>query len=274
MKKMHPRTGNLGKEIRENKKMFIIYLVLRVTVLAVLVAQFVKGNYNGVFLCLLTLVLFMIPSFLEKRIKIDVPDTLEIIVLLFIFAAEILGEIQSYYELFPYWDIMLHTLNGFIMAALGLSLVDILNRSKRFAITLSPFFVVMVAFCFSMTIGVLWEFFEYGMDMVFHTDMQKDTVITAITSGMLDPSGGHAVTTVPIESVVVNGQEWNFGGYLDIGLIDTMEDLMVNFVGAVVFSLIGYFYIKGKYKTRFAEHFILTPIEEPEKPAVPEKKEK
>ena len=87
---------------------------------------------------MLTLLLFLVPTFIERKIHVDLPDTLEVIIMLFIFAAEILGEIQAYYITFPYWDTMLHTINGFLCAAIGFALVDILNRSERFSIQLSP----------------------------------------------------------------------------------------------------------------------------------------
>ena len=103
--------------------------------------------------------------------------------LLFIFSAEILGEISSFYVLFPFWDTTLHTLNGFLAAAIGFSLVDLLNRSDRVKFDLSPLFLSITAFCFSMTIGVLWEFFEFAMDQFFALDMQKDTI------GACDPFG-------------------------------------------------------------------------------------
>lgn len=125
-----------------------------------MIAQFLNGNYENVFLCVLTLVLFFVPSFIQLNYHIKLPDTLEVIILLFIFAAEILGEIHAYYILFPFWDTMLHTLNGFLAAAIGFSMVDILNRNERFSFALSPTFMAIVAFCFSMTIGVMWEFFE------------------------------------------------------------------------------------------------------------------
>ena len=160
------------QDVRKHPLLFTIYVVLRFLVLAVLVLEAVKGDYYNVFLCVLTLVLFMIPTFVEHRLHIDVPNTLEIIILLFIFSAEILGEIQEYYLLFPFWDTMLHTINGFLMAAIGIAMVDILNRSRKFKVRLSPAFVALVAFCFSMTVGVVWEFFEYGMDVFFHTDMR------------------------------------------------------------------------------------------------------
>ena len=239
-----------------------VYIVLRLAVILVLIAQFFKGNFENVFLCILTLVLFLVPTFIERKIHVDLPDTLEIIIMLFIFAAEILGEIQAYYITFPYWDTMLHTLNGFLCAAIGFALVDILNRSERFSIQLSPIFLAITAFCFSMTIGVLWEFFECTMDQFFFLDMQKDTVVHTISSVMLDPAGGNHPTAIrDITDVIVvtaDGAQHplGLGGYLDIGILDTMKDLFVNFIGAVVFSIIGYFYVKSRGKGRFARRFI------------------
>lgn len=240
--------------IRKNKGKASLYVVLRILVVLVMVAQFFNGNYDNVFMCILTLFLFLIPSFIDKRLHIELPNTLEIVILLFIFAAEILGEVQQYYLIFDHWDTMLHTMNGFLMAAIGFSLIDILNRSDRVSVNLSPVFVAMVAFCFSMTIGVLWEFFEFGMDWFTHTDMQKDTIVHSISSVLLNPNHVNVPVTIPIHSVVVNGESWP--GYIDIGLIDTMMDLFVNFIGAVVFSVIGVFYIKGRGKGTFAKRFI------------------
>ena len=249
-----------------------VYVALRLMVIAVLVAQVFKRNFENVFLCGLTLLLLLVPTFIERKIHVDLPDTLEIIIMLFIFAAEILGEIQAYYITFPYWDTMLHTINGFLCAAIGFALVDILNRSERFSIQLSPLFLAITAFCFSMTIGVLWEFFECAMDQFFLLDMQKDTVVTAISSVMLDPAGGNHPTAIRnITDVIVvtaDGTQHalGLGGYLDIGILDTMKDLFVNFIGAVVFSIIGYFYVKSRGKGRFARRFIpqVVPTEETE----------
>lgn len=208
----------------------------------------------------MTLLLFCIPSVVELRLSIDIPDVLEAIIYMFIFAAEILGEINKYYLIFPQWDTILHTLNGFLAAAIGFSLVNLLNKSQRFTFQLSPVFLAVVAFCFSMTIGVVWEFFEYFMDMNFGLDMQKDTVVHAISSVMLNPTGANRPEAIRgITSVVVNGQELGLGGYLDIGLIDTMNDLLVNFVGAFTFSVIGYFSLKHKgKKNRLVENLVPT----------------
>lgn len=241
------------QDVRSHPLLFTTYVVLQALVLLVLVLEALKGDYYNVFLCGLTLVLFMIPTFVEHRLHIDVPNTLEIIILLFIFSAEILGEIQEYYLMFPFWDTMLHTMNGFLMAAIGIAMVDILNRSRKFKVRLSPAFVALVAFCFSMTIGVLWEFFEFGMDFFLGTDMQKDTVIHAIHSVSLDPTLSNKVVTIPdIQDVVINGESLGLGGYLDIGIIDTMKDLFVNFIGAVVFSLSGFFFARSKGRRKSA----------------------
>ena len=252
----------LREQIRENKALAAVYIVLRVLVVLIMVAQFFNVNFENVFLCLLTLVLFTIPSFIERTIKIDVPDTLEVIILLFIFAAEMLGEIGSYYTQYPYWDTMLHTLNGFLCAAIGFSLVDILNRSDRFTFSLSPVYLAVVAFCFSMTVGVLWEFFEWAMDSFFLLDMQKDAVVNTISTVMLDPTGrNHPQQIKDITDVIVvtadgTQRALGLGGYLDIGINDTMKDLFVNFIGALVFSIIGFFYVKNRGKGRFARRFI------------------
>lgn len=247
----------LDMELREHKSSFAVYVVLRLVVVIMMILQIFNRNYENVFLCILTLILLVIPSFVQVNFKIELPTALEIIVLLFIFSAEILGEIGEYYIKIPFWDTFLHTMNGFLAAAIGFSLVDILNREERMKFDLSSFFMAVVAFCFSMTIGVIWEFFEFGMDMFFGLDMQKDTILNSINSVMLDPTGGNKPTAIKdITEVVINGQNLGLGGYLDIGLHDTMKDLFVNFIGAVIFSIIGYIYIKNRGKGRFAKSFI------------------
>lgn len=249
-----------SKKLSLRKKRGIVNAILSLIVLFVLVARLLRADYHSVFICILTLMLFNIPFWAEKVLKITLPKELEIIILFFIFAAEILGEIGSFYTYIPWWDTMLHTINGFLMAAIGFALIDLLNNSPKFHITLSPSFVAVVAFCFSMTIGVLWEFFEFGMDMIFHTDMQKDFIVSSIYTVTFNPDGLNSVYEIPeiTETVLLkNGEEiYRFAGYLDIGIIDTMKDLIVNFVGAVVFSTIGYFYILGRNKGVFASKFI------------------
>lgn len=243
----------MDRELREHRSSFIVFYVLRALVIVVLVRQLMLGSYESAFFCVLTLTLLYVPSWLQVKLRIELPPPLEITILCFIFAAEILGEVNAYYERVPHWDTMLHTLNGFLAAAVGFAMVVLLNDDERLTFDLSPVFLALVAFCFSMTIGVLWEFFEFGMDMFFHTDMQRDTVVNAIYSASLDVTRSNKVVAVPgIQEVLVNGESLGLGGYLDIGLIDTMKDLFVNFIGAVVFSFTGFFYAKSKGRKRTA----------------------
>lgn len=261
-KKLKRRRARLDlvAQIKKNKAVFAVYIVLRLIVIVSLVFALVRGNFENAVLCVATLLLLLAPSFIEKSFSVELPSVLEIIIMCFAFSHAILGEIGCFYVKVPWWDTMLHTLNGFLCAGVGFSLIDLLNRDKRFRFELSPVYVALVAFCFSMTVGVLWEFFEFGSDMIFKPDMQKDTVIRSITSVALDPTKSNTPVTVDgITSVVVNGRELGVGGYLDIGLIDTMKDLIVNFIGAVVFSIFGFIYIKYRgRKSRVVENFMVT----------------
>ncbi len=244
----------MGKE--EKRTRTKAEAVLLMLVVLSIVRQFFLGSYHNMFLGILTLILFSIPKVIERRLGVNIPAGLETIILIFIFSAEILGEINAFYVKIPIWDTMLHTTNGFLMAAIGFAMIDIFNRSEKFSIRMSPYFVAFVAFCFSMTIGVLWEFFEFGMDWFFRTDMQKDWILPAISSVKLNPNGENVPVKMVIDSMVVNGQEWNLGGYLDVGIVDTMKDLLVNFIGAVVFSIVGILYLKQRGKGKLAASLI------------------
>lgn len=247
------------------KRDITVYVVLRIMVIATMITQILRGNFENVFMCILTLILFLIPIFIDRKLHIKLPNTLEVMILLFIFSAEILGEVRNFYGTFKHWDTILHTINGFLCAAIGFSLIDILNRSNKFHTKMSPAFVALVAFCFSMTIGVLWEFFEFGMDCFFHMDMQKDRIVSTISSVALNEQKENVPILIEnilytkiyslkggelVETTVKNG-------YLDIGVIDTMKDLLVNFVGAIAFSIIGLLYIKDRDEYKFAEQFML-----------------
>lgn len=229
-----------------SKKRTVVENILLILVLISIVRQFMLGSYHNMFLGILTLILFAVPKLIERKLRVSIPVGLETVILIFIFSAEILGEINAFYVKIPVWDTILHTTNGFLMAAIGFALIDIFNRSEKFSIKMSPYFVAFFAFCFSMTVGVVWEFFEFGMDWFFQLDMQKDWILPTISSVKLNPAGTTEPVRVAIESVVINGEEWNLGGYLDVGIVDTMKDLIVNFIGAVVFSIIGIVYLKHR----------------------------
>ena len=243
----------IKNEKKNNEKSIIVYLILRFIVIICMILQIIRGDLNNAFLCLLTLMLFLLPFIIEKKFSVDIPQTLQIIILIFIFSAEILGEINNFYNIIPFWDTLLHTLNGFLSAAIGLALVDLLNKnSKNFK--LSPIYIVIVSFCFSMTIGVFWELFEYTADNLFKTDMQKDNYVTEISSTLLNDSIKNKTIEInEIDYTILYNLQNNElitikNGYLDIGLKDTMEDLIVNFIGATIFCIIAYISIKSNGK--------------------------
>lgn len=245
-----------------DKKTLRVYVFLRLLVILTLVRQITLGEWENVFVCLLALILFVLPFFVQKKFKISIPSTLEIIILCFIFSAEILGEINSFYVRVPHFDTILHTLNGFLCAGVGFSLIDLLNENSK-KIKLSPLFLSIVAFCFSMTIGVLWEFFEYGADRIFNSDMQKDKIVYKINTVELDETRNNKVVTIKnIDKTVLYDENGNalavINGYLDIGLMDTMKDLIVNFIGALCFSIYDYLYIQNRDKYKFVNNFMLT----------------
>lgn len=253
-----------------DKKSLRVYIIIRFLILVCLIMQIIHHSWNNAFLCLLTLILITLPFIVEKKFKIELPDTLEVIIILFIFSAEILGEINNFFNIFHHWDTMLHTINGFICAGIGFSLVNLLNKNSE-KINLSPAYLLLVSFAFSMTIGVIWEFAEFTMDKLFLTDAQKDHQITTISSVYLNEEGkNESVILKDIEYTKIYSKddsgaliETTIGGYLDIGLNDTMKDLMVNFLGAIIFNLIAYLYIKDNEKYQFVKGFLLTkkPVE-------------
>ena len=256
-------------EYRPKPIVMAVYWVLRFIVIVSLVLSCIRKDYESAWVCVLVLVLYMLPRIVQQNFHIELPSALEIIILVLIFAGEILGELRSYFIYFPHWDTLLHTTSGFVSAAFGYSMVDLLNRNKPEHIQLSPIYLALVSFCFSMTVGVIWEFFEFGMDNFFHMDMQKDTVIHAFSSVNLDPTASNIPVRVEdITDVAVNGTSLGLGGYLDIGLYDTMEDLFVNFIGALTFSVIGYFSAKSG-KNSIAKNFVpvVVPEEAPESEA-------
>ena len=250
----------LGKKVKEQRGVFILYSILRLLVVLIGIRSVLLHNYDVTATCLLVLALFFVPSILEETLKIRIPALFEGIIYCFIFAAEILGELAHFYTQIPIWDTMLHTLNGFLFAAVGFSTVELLNRTNK-NVNLSPLYLTMVAFCFSMTIGVLWEFFECGADLFLGQDMQKDFIVDHFQSVTLDPNHSQEVIHVTdITGTVIqtaSGETYNIsGGYLDIGILDTMKDLLVNFIGAVVFCSFGFAFLKYGEKRKVANKVV------------------
>ncbi|HBT4521985.1 TPA: hypothetical protein MB171_002834, partial [Enterococcus faecium] len=154
-----------------------------------------------------------------------------------------------FYGYFSMWDTFLHAFSGFLAGGVGFSLVYLLNKNTK-TMNLTPLLLAVVSFCFSMTVGVMWEFVEFSADKLLQFDMQKDTIIQQINSVELSKDGNTVyhvpdITRTIIESQNADGKTDKTiiqNGYLDVGIMDTMKDLFVNFIGAVVFSVFGYLY--------------------------------
>ncbi len=261
--KLRKYVKKLLNSYKVNKKTFIWLTVLYIMVILTAVRCIVTQNYESVATCVLVLLLFLLPALIQDRMDVTIPPLFQAIIFTFIFAAEILGEVNHYYVKIPGWDTMLHTINGFLFAAVGFSLIYLLNRSSK-NFNLTPLYLTLVAFCFSMTIGVIWEFFEFSMDLFFNKDMQKDLLVQTINSVNLDPENSGTVVHVKdiVQTVITtsSGETTTIdGGYLDVGISDTMKDLLVNLIGAVVFSLIGFTALKKSKKSRVAESLMIMP---------------
>lgn len=275
MKALNGYLKRLHARIKENRGVFILYTILRVLVFVALVRNIMIQNYEGAAVCALSLALFLIPSFLEGALKVEIAPLFEGAIYIFIFAAEILGELKHFYTTYPMWDTMLHTTNGFLFAAVGFATVDLLNRNNK-NVNLSPLYLTMVAFCFSMTIGVMWEFIECGGDLFLAQDMQKDFIVQTVNTVKLDPTQTqqviHINDIVRTDIITAAGEVVTVeGGYLDVGILDTMKDLGVNFLGAVVFCTLGFIYLhsgtKGKIASPVVEGLRIQPTPDPVDPS-------
>ncbi len=191
--------------------------------------QKLKSDYVLMLIqCILGIVIMFLPSMLERRLKINVPSFMHIVFLIFLYSAIYLGEVRSFYYHIPHWDTVLHTFSGAMIGALGFSVVRLLNDSDKVQINLSPLFVAIFAFSFALVIGALWEVYEFSFDGLLGLNMQK----FAYQDG--SPRVGRNA------------------------LQDTMKDLIVDALGALGTSILGY--ISLKFKKGWLERFEVTRI--------------
>lgn len=184
-----------------------------------------KSDYVLMLLqCLLGIVAIILPSVLQKRHNFIIPSNMMILYTLFLYGAIFLGEVMAFYYKVPHWDTILHTFSGAMLGALGYSIISFFNKTDGVPVNMSPAFVAFFAFCFAMTMGMLWEIYEFSVDYFFGTNMQKFAL-----------EGG----------VPKVGQE---------ALMDTMKDIIVDTVGALVMSVLGY--LSLKHKTGFVDKLI------------------
>ena len=188
----------------------------------------VKGDY----------VLMLLPSLLKRTLNLVIPSKMMLLFAVFLYCAIYLGEVRAFYYNVPHWDTILHTFSGAMLGALGFSVINFLNKTDRVPMNLSPLFVVVFAFCFALALGVVWEIYEFTADALLHTNMQK----FALESG--EPLVGRDA------------------------LMDTMKDLIVDTLGALAMSIIGY--ISLKYKKGWVEKLLLHRQRKAEKTTPPQ----
>lgn len=177
----------------------------------------VKSDYVLMLVqCILGLIVILLPGIIERKISIEIPSRMMILFILFIYASTFLGEVRSFYYRIPHYDTLLHTFSGGMIAALGFSIIAFLNNSDKIPVTLSPAFVACFTLCFALSIGCLWEIYEFLVDGMLNTNMQK----FALENGT------------------------NLSGRLAV--VDTMKDLIVDAIGAFVISCVGYISLKHK----------------------------
>lgn len=238
---------------------FIFYLFSFLVILA-LILQLVFKEYHNALICALTLLLILLPMFLQRKFRLVIPNSLLLLFYLVVYAAGILGEVYNFYIYFRWWDIVLHTLSDFLIASFGLSLFSLSTLEK--SSNIKPLLVSLFVLCFSMTISTMWEFNECGIDKFFKTDHQEDTYVNTISSVNFDKSkNGKPVVINDISKTILydeKGRELAIieARYLDIGLNDTMGDLLVNFIGAFLYACFTYQYLK-KHKLNIASKLII-----------------
>jgi len=207
------------KLYKRSKSNMIISNLVRIALIILYVRGWIVSDHSQDFLIILTFAMTYYPSVLEKRFGVYLPNGLQIVITLFIFASQVLGEMRGFYTSVPWWDLMLHTISGTVLGMIGFLFVYLLNEKGDANVNLSPIFVILFAFCFALAIGVFWEFFEYGSDRLLGYNMQR--------------------FRLPGED----------------GLVDTMNDLIVDAVGAGIACIVGWIYIKQQNDTLFNNFF-------------------
>ena len=194
---------------------FLIFKIITTTNEIAIEGERVRSDYVLMLIqCILGIVGMILPGVASEKFKLEIPNNIYYLYVLFLYAAIFLGEIRNFYYEIPYWDTILHTFSGAMIGFIGFSIISILNDKEIFYLNLSPFFIAFFAFCFAIMLGTVWEIYEYSSDGILKTNMQK----------------------FKLES-----------GYEMIGrdaLKDTMDDLIVDGIGAFTASIIGYLSLK------------------------------
>ncbi|MFW5867838.1 MAG: hypothetical protein ACOCX2_08485 [Armatimonadota bacterium] len=166
--------------------------------------------------CLLGIAVMFLPSMLERGLHVTIPNFMYILFIIFLYAAIYLGEVRSFYYRVPHWDLILHGFSGLMLGALSFSVISLLNRTERIRTAMSPGFVAVFAFSFAVSMGVVWEIWEFFADGLLGLNMQKF-------------ENAHGIPLIGRDA-----------------LVDTMSDLIVDAIGALIMSVIGYISVKRR----------------------------
>lgn len=187
-----------------------------------------EKNGSSILLCLASFLLISAPGLLGKLLNFRLSTPVYTFFVLYAMGP-VLGCVHHLYYLTAWWDDLLHLCGGVVFAMFGFFLADLLNQKRGNSLLMGAVF----ALCFSMSVAGLWEFYEFGSDQLLGTDMQRDTVVQEFTSYALSDEVGQAATIRNIRDVSINGIPMEFGGYLELGLIDTMKDMLIEALGAL-----------------------------------------
>jgi hypothetical protein len=212
---------------RIDKFHFILTSFIRIVLVVAIFFGFLEGNYFVIFISALTFLLTFVPNIFERTYRIELPAEFQIIILFFIYAGVFLGGAQNYYYIYWWWDSMLHFLGGIALGFIGFLILYVLYKSDKFRA--SAKWIVIFSFCFALALGALWEIFEFSVDEFLGYNMQK--------ARDLDVCPGCDTR---------------------LGVVDTMRDLILDSIGALIASVAGYFYLKkGRVPllTRFVKSF-------------------
>jgi hypothetical protein len=177
------------KKSNHTKVEVVIANTFRILLGVSMVVSFFTQNWLNLFIAILTLILTFLPFIIARRNHISLPPSFQVIILIFIFAAQYLGELKAYYYKFWWWDLMLHTFSGVILGFIGFILVYILNKEEKVNVVLSPFFMSLFAFTFALSVGALWEIYEFSVDSILGLNMQKSGLVDTMWDLIVDSIG-------------------------------------------------------------------------------------
>lgn len=227
-------------EKKERIFRFVLWAVLEAFAVFSLVRVAVEGHATKILMGVFTMLLLTLPFVAAKVFKLQLNLAFFIFCELYA-VGPMLGHIYKLYYYTKWWDDLLHTAGGVVFAIFGAYLAKFISKNNEPSLLMKAIF----ALCFSMAIAVAWEFIEYSCDAIFGSDMQNDTIVSFIHSYLIGPEMGQTGSIEGITDVIVNGHSLGLGGYLDIGLHDTINDMFVETLGAVVYTVI---YIIDKEK--------------------------